>query len=137
MVDTTDTDRAGTAQRVLVVDDEADLRSLATRRLRRAGYDVSEAGDGEAGWDAVLEFHPHALVLDVRMPRLDGIGLTRRLRGDERTQDVGIVLLTASVEEHQQAAGTEAGADLYLRKPCTTQQLLDAVASVIGTAGRA
>jgi DNA-binding response OmpR family regulator len=116
---------------LLVVDDEQDLRTLTARRLRRAGFDVGEARDGEDAWEQILARRPLALVLDVRMPRLDGIELTRRIRDDERTSNIGIVLLTASVEERQQAAGADAGSDAYLRKPCTADQLLDAVRGVL------
>ena len=112
---------------VLVVDDEVDLRTLTARRLRKRGYEVLEARDGEEGWEMVLEHHPAAMVVDVRMPRLDGISLTRRLREHEDTRDTAVVILTASVEERQEVAGSDAGADVYLRKPCTTDGLTDAL----------
>ncbi|MCW2928796.1 MAG: hypothetical protein JWM86_2764 [Thermoleophilia bacterium] len=116
---------------MLVVDDEPDLRTLTSRRLRRAGYEVTEARDGEEAWELTLATAPLTLVLDVRMPKLDGIALTERLRSDDRTSNVGIILLTASVEEHQQAEGAVAGADAYLRKPCTGELLVETVRSVI------
>jgi DNA-binding response OmpR family regulator len=110
---------------VLVVDDERDLRALTARRLRHAGFTVLEARDGEEAWESALDAAPAALVLDVRMPRLDGLSLTQRIRAHGQLADVAIVLLTASVAEEDEAAGRLAGADVYLRKPCTTDELVN------------
>ncbi len=125
------------APTILVADDEADLRRLAVRRLERAEYRVLEAGDGEAAWESIVAQRPAVVVLDVRMPRLDGYELTRRIRADERTSATGIVLLTASAREHEERLGLEAGADHYLRKPFRPAELLDVVAGLVETGGAA
>lgn len=127
--------RPGEQRPIIVIDDEVDLRRLAARWLERAGLAVREAGNGEEGWTLILEYEPYAIVLDVRMPLLDGISLTRRIRGDERTRDVAIVLLTASVEAHDKNSAMLAGADAYLQKPCTRDQLLDAVRAAVAAHG--
>lgn len=115
---------------VLVADDEPDLRRLVVRRLVRAGYEVVEAEDGEAAWARIEADGPAVAVLDIRMPRLDGLALTRRIRGGEHTNEMGIVLLTASAQEHEAQVGFDAGADRYLHKPFDADELLEAVATL-------
>lgn len=112
---------------ILVADDEADLRRLVVRRLRRAGHEVVEAADGEAAWALALEHDFDVAVLDVRMPLLDGYSLTRRIRADEATHDMGVILLTASAQEHEEQTGRDAGADRYMHKPFVPAELLAAV----------
>lgn len=115
---------------ILVADDEQDLRRLVVRRLQRAGHVVVEAADGETAWDLACEHQPDLAVLDVRMPGLDGYELTRRIRADERTRDMGVILLTASAQEHEERTGREAGADRYMHKPFVPADLLRAVDEV-------
>lgn len=117
---------------VLVVDDEADLLTLTARRLRRAGLEVLGAADGESAWEVILERMPDAVVLDVRMPGLDGLTLTRRIRDHADVHDLMVVLLTASVQSAEEADATAAGADAFVRKPCTAAELLDALEPLLG-----
>lgn len=112
---------------ILVADDEQDLRRLVVRRLQRAGYDVVEAGDGESAWTLAADRRPDVAVLDVRMPGLDGYALTRRIRADEATREMGVILLTASAQEHEEQTGRDAGADRYMHKPFVPADLLGAV----------
>ncbi|WP_244850498.1 response regulator [Caballeronia sp. SL2Y3] len=115
--------------RVLVVDDNADLRDYMRRLLAAAGHDVSVAADGRAGLDAAFALHPDVIVSDVMMPRLDGFGLLRALRDDETLRETPVVLLSARAGEEARVGGLEAGADDYLTKPFSARELLARVAS--------
>ncbi len=117
---------------VLVADDDADIRALVTFRLERAGYDVVEASDGEEALRLAREQTPDLAVLDVMMPKLAGDEVTRRIRGDEATQQMPVILLTARVQEDDVARGFEAGADDYIKKPFSPQELRARVQAVLG-----
>jgi DNA-binding response OmpR family regulator len=117
---------------VLVADDDADIRALVTFRLERAGYDVVEASDGEEALRLAREQTPDLAVLDVMMPKLTGDEVTRRIRGDEATQRMPVILLTARVQEEDVARGFEAGADDYIKKPFSPQELRARVQAVLG-----
>jgi DNA-binding response OmpR family regulator len=117
---------------VLVADDDPDILSLVTLRLERAGYDVVAAGDGEQALASALARTPDLALLDVMMPKLDGYEVTERLRGEEATRFLPIILLTARVQEADIARGIEAGADDYVEKPFSTQDLSKRVQAVLG-----
>jgi two-component system response regulator MprA len=108
--------------RVLVVDDEPAVRDSLLRTLRFEGYDVSVAADGEAALSLVAAETPDVMVLDVMMPRLDGLETCRRLRADG--QFVPVLMLTARDGVGDRVAGLDAGADDYLVKPFALQELL-------------
>jgi DNA-binding response OmpR family regulator len=117
---------------VLVADDHPDILSLVTLRLERSGYDVVSAGDGEQALATALARTPDLALLDVMMPKLDGYEVTERLRGEEATRYLPIILLTARVQEADIARGIEAGADDYVEKPFSTQDLSKRVQAVLG-----
>ena len=117
---------------ILVADDDDDIRSLVTFRLERAGYRVVAAGDGEHALTVALEQCPDLAVLDVMMPRLDGYEVTRRLRQHEQTKATPVILLTARAQEADVARGFEAGADDYIRKPFSPQELRARVQAILG-----
>jgi len=106
---------------VLVVDDEADIRSLVRELLERAGHDVVEAGDGNEGLRAFFSARPDLVVLDVSMPGLDGWGTLERIR---ELSDVPVVMLTAQAQELAKVRGLRGGADDYITKPFGRQELL-------------
>ncbi|MDP9309129.1 MAG: response regulator transcription factor [Actinomycetota bacterium] len=106
---------------VLVVDDEADIRSLVRELLERAGHDVVEAGDGNEGLRAFFSSRPDLVVLDVSMPGLDGWGTLERIR---ELSDVPVVMLTAQAQELAKVRGLRGGADDYITKPFGRQELL-------------
>lgn len=121
-----------TAPRVLVADDEPDVRELVVYRLRRAGYEVVEAVNGEDALRLALEDVPDLVVADVMMPRIDGYELTRRLRAEEATKHVPVILLTARTQEADVSQGFEAGADDYLKKPFNPDELVARTRAVLG-----
>lgn len=118
----------------LVADGESDIRKLLATLLRRDGYEVVEAVDGEQAMQLARERLPDVALMDVRMPKLDGYEATRALRADPATRDVKVVILTTSVKDSERASALAAGADLYLRKPFHDRDLTLRVREVLGRA---
>ncbi|MFI0502420.1 SpoIIE family protein phosphatase [Streptomyces albogriseolus] len=110
--------------RVLVADDNADMREYLTRILTAGGYEVTAVTDGVEALDAVRRRTPDLVVSDVMMPRLDGLELVTRLRGDSRTASVPVLLLSARAGQEASIEGLRAGADDYLVKPFAAAELL-------------
>jgi PAS domain S-box-containing protein len=109
--------------RVLLADDNADMREYV-RRLLGQQYQVEVVADGVAALAAARERAPDLVLSDVMMPRLDGFGLLRELRADERTRDIPLILLSARAGEESKVEGLAAGADDYLVKPFSARELL-------------
>jgi two-component system, OmpR family, response regulator MprA len=107
--------------RVLVVEDDADIAGVLRRSLDKDGYDVRVAGDGESALDQAGDFEPDAVVLDLGLPRIDGIEVCRRLREEG---DVPILILTARDALDSRVEGLDSGADDYLVKPFERDELL-------------
>jgi DNA-binding response OmpR family regulator len=116
---------------IVVADDDADILDLVSLTLERAGHVVHRARDGEEALELVRSERPDVAVLDVAMPKLDGVELTRRLRSDPDTSAVRIVLLTARVQERNTDAGIAAGAHEYIRKPFSPQDLQERIAALL------
>ena len=116
---------------VLAIDDDAGIRRLVQLNLQRAGYRVSTAVDGVDALDRIQEDRPDVLVLDVTMPRLDGIELLRRLKADPDTSGIRVVMLTAKSQDADIQEGERSGADIYIPKPFSPRQLIDAVAEAL------
>lgn len=114
--------------RVLVVDDEANIRDIVRRYLVAEGFEVDEAADGEQALARCAAAAPDLVVLDVLMPGLDGIEVLRRLRA---TSDVYVILLTAKAEEVDKLVGLSVGADDYLTKPFSPRELVARVRAVL------
>jgi DNA-binding response OmpR family regulator len=117
---------------ILVADDDPDILALVSFRLERAGYDVVAATNGEEAVDIAIARRPDLAILDVMMPRLDGYEATRRLREQEGTRRIPIILLTARVQEDDVARGFDAGVDDYVKKPFSPQELGARVQAVLG-----
>ncbi len=117
---------------ILAADDDEDLLALVAFRLGRAGYTVLQAHDGEEALELARRELPDLGVFDVMMPKLDGLELTRRLRADEATTGMPIILLTARGQDTDLSEGFDAGADDYLRKPFSPQELSRRVQSMLG-----
>ena len=117
---------------VLVADDDRDILDLLAFRLGRAGYEVVSASDGEEALRLAVERKPDLAVLDVMMPKMDGFDLTRRLREEEATSKMPIILLTARTQEADIQRGFDAGADDDIRKPFSPQELRSRVQAILG-----
>jgi DNA-binding response OmpR family regulator len=123
---------ASSSALILAADDDEDIRELVRFRLERAGYEVISAADGEEALRLARERNPDLLVLDHRMPKMTGIEVIRALRAEEETARIPAILLTASVQEQSVADGFEAGADDYIKKPFSPQELTARVQAILG-----
>jgi DNA-binding response OmpR family regulator len=121
-----------TRLRILVVDDDADIRLLVRSLLERAGYDVQEAEDGKAALRTFYESPPALVILDVSMPEMDGYQTLERLRD---LSDVPVLMLTARSQELEKVRGLSAGADDYVAKPFGRQELLARVQALLRRTG--
>jgi len=117
---------------VLAADDDEDVLGLVTFRLERSGYTVLQARDGEEALALAVAERPDLAVLDVMMPKMDGFEVTRRLRAEEATKSMPIILLTARAQDADVQRGFDAGADDYLRKPFSPQELRARVQAILG-----
>jgi DNA-binding response OmpR family regulator len=117
---------------VLAADDDEDILALVAFRLERSGYTVLQARDGEEAFELALKEQPDLAVLDVMMPKLDGFELTRRLRAEEATSRMPIILLTARAQDTDVDQGFAVGADDYIRKPFSPQELRTRVQAILG-----
>src|SRR5258708_22394852 len=114
---------------VLLVDDEPSILQLPRLYLEREGFHVQEAKDGEAALEAVNRIRPALIVLDVMLPKLDGLDVCRRLRG--ANNEVPILMLTARDEDIDKIIGLELGADDYLTKPFNPRELVARVKAIL------
>jgi DNA-binding response OmpR family regulator len=113
---------------VLVIDDDPALLTAITRGLDLiGGFDVLTAKDGAAGLNQFFSSRPDCVVVDVRMPGLNGYQFVRALRGDRETAETPIIILSALVQDRDQLAGVLTGADAYLIKPVKIVDLVDAI----------
>ena len=117
---------------VLVADDDEDLLGIVTYRLERSGYRVIQARDGQEALQIAREHAPSLAVLDVMMPKLNGYEVTRHLRTHEETNRMPVILLTARAQEADVERGFDAGADDYVRKPFSPQELRSRVQAILG-----
>jgi DNA-binding response OmpR family regulator len=122
---------ASEGARILVADDDPDILNLVRVRLKQAGYETLGASDGEEALRLALEHRPALCILDVVMPKRNGFEVLEALRRTERTADLPVMLLTATVEEREMARGFESGADAYLTKPFSPSDLLDRVRTLL------
>jgi DNA-binding response OmpR family regulator len=120
---------------VLVVDDDPVIQKLLQVNFEMEGYRVITAGDGEEGLAKAQAERPDAIVLDVMMPKMDGLEVARRLKGDDETRSIPIVLLSAKAQQADVQAGQATGADEYLTKPFDPLELLQRVGALIDRAG--
>jgi two-component system, OmpR family, response regulator MprA len=114
--------------RVLVVEDDAEIADVLRRSLRQEGYEVRTSADGVDALDVATGFVPDLVVLDLGLPRLDGVEVCRRLRAEG---DVPILMLTARAEMEDRVGGLDAGADDYLVKPFERQELLARIRALL------
>ncbi len=120
---------------VLVVEDEEDILALLHFNLIKAGYDADCASHGEEALKAVAAKKPDLILLDLMLPGIDGLEICRRLRNDEETSEIPIIMLTARGEEEDIVRGLELGADDYVTKPFSIKVLLARVQTVLRRKG--
>jgi DNA-binding response OmpR family regulator len=128
--------RAVTNRTILVVDDEPRIVELARDYLEHAGFTVVTASDGPAALAAVRSRRPDLVVLDLGLPGLDGLDVTKQIRGGPETTELPIVMLTARDDELDKLLGLELGADDYLTKPFSPRELVARVKAVLRRADR-
>src|SRR5712691_9166648 len=119
------------ATRVLVVEDEPDIRDLLSFHLAREGFEVRTAGTGLQGLREVKAKHPDLVVLDLMLPELNGLEVCRRLRQDPDTASIPVIMLTAKGDEADRVVGLEIGADDYVTKPFSPKELVARVRAVL------
>lgn len=117
--------------KVLVIDDEPDVRWLIRVSLERAGHEVLMAEDGLRGVALAMKQHPEAIVLDLMMPVMDGYGVLAELAKDPRTADVPVLVLSARAIPDESARATHAGARRFLEKPFDPDDLVRELAHVL------
>ncbi len=118
--------------RVLIADDDSDILELVAFRLGHAGYEPVTAHDGAEALRLAREQQPDLVILDVMMPKMDGYEVMRALRTDQATRRTPVILLTARAQESDVSRGFEAGADDYVRKPFSPQELTARVQAILG-----
>jgi len=116
-------ERARTRRTILVVDDSADTREMYGSYLGYRGYGVLTAPDGDAAVQTAMVQRPDVIVMDLAMPRLNGISAVHRLKQDARTRDIPVIILTGYAFRAIQQGALEAGADVFLTKPCLPEDL--------------
>jgi DNA-binding response OmpR family regulator len=122
------------AEKILVVDDEPSIREIVSLYLKRSGYEATTVADGQAAVDALARQVFDLVVLDLMLPQVDGLEITRRLRAASQTP---IIMLTARSEEIDRILGLEMGADDYVTKPFSPQELVSRVRAVLRRSQRA
>ena len=116
---------------VLAVDDSASMRQMVSFTLKNAGYEVVEAVDGDDAFDKARGRNFDLVVTDQNMPRLDGLGLTRKLRGTDKFKTTPILILTTESSDQMKQAGRAAGATGWLVKPFDPAKLIEVIKKVI------
>jgi DNA-binding response OmpR family regulator len=125
---------AAAPDRILVADDDGDIRDLVVFKLTQAGYDVEAVDDGAAALSSIEAQLPRLAILDVMMPGLSGIDVLRKVRADERLKDLEVILLTAKSRDIDVDAGFATGASDYVIKPFSPRELLHRVNALVARA---
>lgn len=122
-------------ERILIVDDNATNLKLVAYLMKANGYLVETALDAESALDAIGVNHPDVILMDIQLPGIDGLELTRRLKADPRTRDIVIVAVTAYAMKGDQAKALAAGCDDYITKPIDTRTLPETIARHLAKRG--
>jgi CheY-like chemotaxis protein len=117
--------------KILIAEDERDIRDLITFTLRFAGYDVVAANNGEEALKLASHEMPDLVLMDVRMPRMTGYEACKRIKSEESTRHIPVVFLSAKGQEAEVNAGMEAGAEEYILKPFSPDQLTEQVRLIL------
>ncbi|BCE00814.1 phosphate regulon transcriptional regulator PhoB [Marinicellulosiphila megalodicopiae] len=116
---------------ILIVDDEVAIREMIASALEMAGYNTLEAGDASTAHGLIIDKQPDLILLDWMMPNISGIELARRLKRDDLTKNIPIIMLTAKADEDNKILGLEAGADDYITKPFSPRELVARLKAVL------
>ena len=119
------------SKKVLVIEDEKDIQELLEHYLRREGFQVQSAGDGEAGLRKVKQEKFDMILLDLMLPRMDGLEVCRILRSQPSTAPIPLIMVTAKGEEVDRVVGLELGADDYITKPFSPRELVARVKALL------
>ncbi len=121
-------------RKILHIDDEPAIAAALLVRLRAAGFDVASASDGPSGLDAAARERPDAILLDIRMPGMDGYEVCRRLKADAELSDIPVIFLTANAKDEARLEARNAGGDGFLSKPYEAQDVISGLvkAAVFG-----
>ncbi len=112
------------SRKILLVDDDEELLAALKVKLLKEGYEIDTAPDGEVALDKIKANLPDLVILDVNMPRMNGMDVCRALRSDEKTRDLAVIMLTARDDEVDRILGLEFGADDYVTKPYNPRELI-------------
>ena len=118
---------------ILVADDDEDILALLSLQLRRLGYRVAQAADGEEALEQIAQTQPALVLLDVMMPRMSGYDVLRQLRAAAPTAELPVVLISARAHPPVAAASLDAGADAYLTKPFGAEVLAETIRGLLGS----
>ena len=113
--------------KILIVEDDLDVADMLNAYFRVQGYEVFTVNWGEDGVRASQASRPDLIILDIRLPDIDGYEVARRVRSDRRTHEIPIIFLTGSPERNAEERAIELGARFYIKKPYDPEELLDAV----------
>ncbi len=120
------------AERILIVDDNPPNLKLVTSLVRANGYDVATASDANEALASIAANRPALILMDLQLPGIDGLELTRRLKGDPATRDIKIIAVTAYAMKGDQEKALAAGCDAYVTKPIDTRALPGLIAKQLG-----
>ncbi len=123
----------GFLARILIVDDESPISTLLTQTFEQEGHQVTSASNGIECMNKMASFRPDVVVMDIMMPKLDGVDTTRLIRRNKNYEDTVIVALSAKADEETRKRMREAGANLFMRKPFVIAKLVARVTQILET----
>ena len=121
--------------KILIAEDERDIRDLITFTLRFAGHDVIPTSNGEEAYQTALKEQPDLILLDVRMPRMTGYEACQHIKANDNTKDIPVVFLSAKGQESEVQTGIQAGAEEYILKPFSPDQLTERIKTILAKSG--
>jgi DNA-binding response OmpR family regulator len=116
---------------ILIVDDEPDILRVVMFRLRKAGYEVLTAADGQSGWEMAMNESPDFILLDVRLPLMDGFEVCEKLKAEPTTAKIPVIFLSASSAEDLSSKAKEYNAEGFMRKPFEPDELLKTIEKIL------
>jgi len=119
------------AKKILIIEDDRDIVNLVKLTLELEGFEVFAAFDGQEGWERIESQRPDSILLDLRLPKLDGFQVLKRLKSNQATSRIPIVILTATAQKKSIARGLAAGADAYITKPFEPLELVQKICQVL------